>query len=90
MNLCHRKNDFSIQCEWNLFATSHGKSPFDGIGGKVKMLVVKASLQCPLGNQILTAQKMFTQCKTEINGIHFIFIDSSSVDQSREAMTHRL
>lgn len=36
INLCHHKNDFELDCEWNFFATSHGKGPCDGIGGTVK------------------------------------------------------
>ena len=31
--------------EWHLFATSHGKSPCDGIGGTVKSSLARASLQ---------------------------------------------
>ena len=41
----------------NVFATSHGKQPCDGIGGTVKRLTAKASLQRPINNQILDAQK---------------------------------
>ena len=90
LNVCHHKEDFSLQCEWNFFATSHGKSPCNVICGTVKRLKAKASLQRPLGNQIFTAQDMFTQCKTEIKGTHFIFIYSSRFDLTREAMTHWL
>ena len=41
------------------FATSHGKSPCDGIGGTVKCLVARASLQPTLEHHILTPQQMF-------------------------------
>ena len=34
-NICLHKN-FDIDAEWTFFATSHGKSPCDGIGGTVK------------------------------------------------------
>ena len=33
MNLCLHKQDFSVDAEWIFFATSHTKSPCDGIGG---------------------------------------------------------
>ena len=26
INLCHHKDDFNLECAWNIFATSHGKS----------------------------------------------------------------
>ena len=38
LNLCRHKDDFGIDATWVSFATSHGKSPCDGIGGKVKRL----------------------------------------------------
>ena len=38
-NLCQHKFDFGITAVWNFFATSHGKSPCDGIRGTVKELL---------------------------------------------------
>ena len=35
MNLCNHVNDFGFHAIWLFFATSHGKSPCDGIGGTV-------------------------------------------------------
>jgi len=53
-NLCQHKTDFGIEAKWVFFATSHGKQPCDSIGGTVKHLTAKASLQQPYNNQILT------------------------------------
>ena len=55
--------DFDVECEWHFFATSHGKSACDGIGGVVKRVTAKASLQRPFENQILTPQDMYKFCK---------------------------
>ena len=44
LNLCFHKQDFGIEAEWIFFATSHGKSPCDGIGGAVKRHAAKRSL----------------------------------------------
>ena len=33
INLCLHERDFSIKCVWSFFATSHGKSPCDGLEG---------------------------------------------------------
>ena len=71
LNLCLHNSD--LNCEWNFLATSHGKSPCDGIGGTVKRLVIRASLQPPISNQILTSDKMFEFCVKEIKGIDFLF-----------------
>ncbi|CAF2174414.1 unnamed protein product [Rotaria magnacalcarata] len=44
-NLCFHEEDFGVKAEWHFFATSHGKGPCDGIGGTVKRLAARASLQ---------------------------------------------
>ena len=69
LNVCHHAEDFSMDCEWNFFATSHGKSACDGIGGTVKCLASRASLQRPSRDQILTAENMFNFCEESIKGI---------------------
>jgi hypothetical protein len=43
---CHNE-DFGVPAEWHFFATSHGKSACDGVGGTLKRLTAKASLQQP-------------------------------------------
>ena len=58
-NLCQHKDEFGITAKWHFFATSHGKQPCDGIGGTVKRLVTKASLQRDVSNQILDHKVMF-------------------------------
>ena len=89
LNLCHQKDDFSIDCEWNFFATSHGKSLCDGIGGTVKRLTAKASLQWPIDEQIVTALAMLNFCRKEIRGIDFAFINSKDVVVTRNEMKER-
>ncbi|KAG1662397.1 Ribosome biogenesis protein NOP53 [Nymphon striatum] len=42
-NLLKHKEDFGITAEWQFFATAHGKSPCDGIGGTVKRLARAAN-----------------------------------------------
>lgn len=59
LNLCYHKSDYSFDCEWNFFATSHGKNACDGIGGTVKRAVAQASMQRLYTNQILTPLLMF-------------------------------
>ena len=75
LNLCLHYGDFRVKCEWNIFATSHGKSPCNGIGRTVKRLVKRASPQRPISNQILTADKMFDQyhaVKFDFNIVHLL------------------
>ena len=55
-NLCHHENDFSDDCVWNFFATSHGNSPCHGIDGTVKRLTAQTCLQRSVTDQILSAK----------------------------------
>ena len=73
----------------DIFATSHGKSPCDGIGGTVKRLTARASLQRPLTDQILSADAMFRFCKESIEGISFYFISRETMAPVREELAER-
>ena len=74
INLVKHEADFGMKAEWYFFATSHRKSPCDGIGGTVKRLVARASLHAAIGNQILNAAQMFEWAVANISGISFFFI----------------
>ena len=76
INLANHETDFAINAEWHFFATSHGKSPYDGIGGTVKRLVAHASLQATTSNQIVSPHQMFKWVIDNIFGIRFIFLSS--------------
>ena len=58
-NLCLHKCDFGFDAEWNFFATAHGKSPCDWIGGNVKRVTPIESLKRTKNNQILTPEEMY-------------------------------
>ena len=71
INLRHHEDDLGLAAEWNFFATSHGKTACDGIGGTVKRLVTKASLQRPYNDQILTSDAIINFCNENIHCIKF-------------------
>ena len=83
LNLCTHKDDFGIDPTWVFFATSHGKSPCDGIGGTVKRLTTHASLQRPYSDQILDVPSMMIFCKTNIPGIEFFYISKERMEEVR-------
>jgi len=58
-NLLHHQKDFGLLAEWHFHATSHGKGPCDGIGGNLKRLAARASLQKSSDDQILTPHALF-------------------------------
>ena len=79
INLCHHQQDFSMDAEWIFFATSHGKSPCNGVGGFVKCYVMKHSLQRPLHDQILSYQSMLDLCVREICSITFFIVSQEEM-----------
>ena len=66
---------------WNFFATSHGKSAFDGIGGTVKRLATNASLMATEKNHILTPLDLFDWASKNICNIDFIYISAEEINE---------
>lgn len=88
-HIYHHLKDFGIPCEWNFFGTSHGKSACDGIGGTVKRLTAKASLQRTYSDQILSCSDMLKFCKENIKGIEFLFTSKEDILQKQLFLQER-
>jgi len=71
------------------FATSHGKSACDGIGGTVKRLLTKASLQRPYNDAILTTEAIMSFCKCNVSGIKFFNVKPERYEACKEKLTPR-
>lgn len=65
-NLMYHEKDFNIPAEWHFHATAHGKGPCDGIGGNLKRLAARASLQASSQNQILTPEALYQWAKINL------------------------
>ena len=87
-NLCFHELEKKLKCEWNFFATSHGKSPCDGLGGTVKRLARLASLQNPL-SPLITPMDLFDWAKEHVTGINFIFTNEHEVKQEEKILEKR-
>jgi hypothetical protein len=90
LNLCYHEEDFGVKAEWHFFATSHGKSPCDGIGGTIKRLVARASLQATTGNHILNAKELFSWAKANISGIEMLFVSTEEIEKCELVLEPRL
>ena len=90
-NLCKHEEDFGLKASWTFFATSHGKSPCDGIGGTVKRVTAKTSLHRPLKDQILDCSKMFQFCEYtgKFPNIKFFFISTGEMKELRVSLKKR-
>lgn len=84
--LCHHKHDFGIAAEWHFSATSHGKGACDGLGGTVKRLAARASLQRPFNDQIMTARQLFDWAKTNVTAAHFGFCTIADYENAQEKL----
>lgn len=90
INLCYHEQDFGLSCEWNFFATSHGKTACDGIGGTVKRATARASLQRTTSRQILTPQDMFQFCEQNLSAhIKYFFVSKLEVEDSEHNLRSR-
>ena len=85
INLCHHQEDFGVDAEWHFSATSHGKGACDGLGGTVKRLAARASLQRPYDEQIMTPRQLFEWASDNIPAVSFEYC--STEDYKRE-QTH--
>ena len=88
VNLCNHESDFGASAEWNFFATSHGKGPCDGVGGTVKRLATRASLQRP-NNPILTPKQFFEFAQQSITAVTFAFTTTEDHDGHRNRLQER-
>src|SRR5258705_4013720 len=78
-----------MRMEFFRYIPSHGKGPCDGIGGTVKRMTVKASLQRPTRSQIVTPKDMYDYCRTSLTSIQFLFVSEEDVHESAEKLKHR-
>ena len=67
VNLTMHDADFGVKAEWHFFATAHGKSPCDGIGGTLKRLAKQASLR---GTLIETPLQFYHYLQANVTGTH--------------------
>ena len=88
-NLCLHKTDFGIEAEWQFFATSHGKSACDGLGGTVKRLAAKASLQRPYNSQIVTPLQLYEFAIDKISGIDFVYCSTKEYQDMEKKLALR-
>ena len=78
INLCSHEEDFGVKAEWHFFATSHGKGPCDGVGGTIKRLAARTSLQrTSARNQILTPMDLFQWAQSNLKHVTFCYVTSN-------------
>ena len=88
-NICCPETDFGIPAEWHFFAMSHGKGPCDGVGGTVKRLAARASLQRACNNQIMTPRQLFDFASAENPSVALYYATTEEHAQEAILLSHR-
>ena len=86
INLAFHMEDFNVKQS----GTAHGKRPCDGIGGTVKRLATKASLQRPFTDQIQSPIQLYEWAKGAIKSVHFQFISTTEYEAEDLLLRKRL
>ena len=89
LNLCHHKDDFGVAAEWHFSATSHGKGACDGLGGTVKRLAARASLQRPYNDQLMTPRQLFDWASVNVPAAHFGYCSNEDYKSEQRILDPR-
>ena len=74
------RDDFVLNAERKLFATSHGKNACDGVGGTVRKLAAHAILQQAKEKQSLTPRQLYAFASEEIT---LFYVSSDDTQRNR-------
>lgn len=89
LNLCCHKTDFAISAEWHFSATSHGKGACDGLGGTVKRLAARASLQRTYNDQIMTPRQLYDWARDSIKTAYFGYCTNEDYKREEQFLEER-
>ena len=73
VNLTHHEKYFGLNAEWHFFPTSHGKGACDDLGGTLKRLAARGSVQRTT-NPIQTPKELFEWATKALNNISLQFV----------------
>ena len=82
-NLSLFESDHGVPAVWHFWATCHGKNACDGVGGTVKRLARRASLQLSL---ILNPLDLYNWAMDNITGIEFIYVTKDIIAADAERL----
>lgn len=75
-NVALHEQDFGVKAEWHYFASCHGKGPCDGVGGTLKRMAARASLQ---GALIRNAKELKDWADRSISQIQVEWFSSEEI-----------
>lgn len=87
-NLTHHVKDFGLAAEWHFFPTSHGKGACDGLGGTLKRLAARTSLQRK-DNPIQTPKELFEWASKSLPNISVEYVTNKEYDAEEKKLEAR-
>jgi hypothetical protein len=87
MNLLHAQSDFGVEIEWHFFATSHGKSVCDGIGGVIKRGVHRKAIASD--EHVYSAKEFVSSALGFIKKLEVIEVTEQEILQHKQMLTAR-
>lgn len=83
VNLFYYRDDFGTDAEFHFHATSHGKGPCDGLGGNLKRLARRASLQLPTSEAILSPKRLYDWAKSSLKLTEIFYCSKDDIERER-------
>lgn len=87
-NLIYHEKDFGLAAEWHFFPTSHGKGACDGLGGTLKRLAARASLQ-RVSNPIQTPKQLFEWATESLPNIRIKYTTNEEYEEEERKLETR-
>lgn len=88
VNLTYHKKDFGLTAEWHFFPTSHGKGACDGLGGTLKRLAARTSLQ-RTSNPIQTPKQLFEWAAASLPNITSRYVTNAEYEEEERKLEAR-
>lgn len=90
-NVWFHEKDFGVPAEWHFYATSHGKTACDGLGGMIKHTTMLHCLRLTATDpQITTARAFFEWVDSNIKGVKVEWVSTEEVKANEVALRVRL
>lgn len=89
LNVCEMEEKHGFKAEWHFFATSHGKSPCDALGGTIKRMATRESLRRVIDGHIRTAKELFAFLQRTDTVINTILCTQEEHDAMARKLEHK-
>lgn len=76
-NVLRHRREYGIDAEWHFHATAHGKNRCDAIGGIVKSVAFRATIQKSTEQQMTNAKELYEFLAVRMKNVTFDLVDEA-------------